>query len=201
MTVDELVRTITREVLARLQKPAASTGVLILSGQDGPNVQALLQQLGEQSQVSFWNGDVAPPPCARLVLPLLTCSQMADLALGRASDPILDKVLSALLCGVAVEVFEYEYLRYKRTAPRPLFTLYSSYQERLRSFGLKSFAAGGKVGAGLIKSLVTEQDVLEAHKQGHRLLQVYADAKLTPLALDCARERGVQFQKIERSSR
>jgi propanediol utilization protein len=62
----------------------------------------------------------------------------------------------------------------------------------------KSAAVGIKMPNALKKGLVTEKDILEAHNKGISLLRVACDALLTPLAVDCARARGIQLQKAER---
>lgn len=198
MALDDLVKTITQEVLKQIQKTSAQPQVLILSGRDCANIQPVLQQLGQGPSVSFWDPDSQYPASVRMILPLLSCSQMADLALGRATGSIMGKVLSTLLSGGTVEVFEYEYLRYRDTAPEGLFSLYCSYEETLLGFGLKRFVTEATNVARLSKSLVTERDIIEAHQRGDTVLHVHSDAKLTPLALDCARERGIQLQTIER---
>ncbi len=197
MELEVLVQSITREVLKQLQLAPASPQVLILSERDSANVPLILQQLGADTPVFYWAPGCRHPAVARVILPLLSCSQMSDLALGRAGDPIMERVLSTLLCGGGVEIFEYEYVRYRDTAPQRLFELYATYEDTLRSFGLKPFASGTTNGARLNQSLVTERDIIEAHKRGDMLLHVRSDAKLTPLALDCARERGVQIQTME----
>ena len=198
MGLDDLVKTIAQEVLKQLQRAPELPEVLILSPQDCANVPLLLQQLGTGAQVSYWTPERRDPGAVRMILPLLSCSQMSDLALGRASDPVMEDVLSRLLSGKPVEVFEYEYLRYRSTAPQALFGLYSSYEPILRSFGLQPFVSGIPKGSRLSQSLITERDIIEAHQRGNTILHVRSGAKLTPLALDCAKERGVQIQRTER---
>ena len=162
------------------------------------NVATVLQQLEPGDMAVFWdkNSDDFVP--ARTIIPLLSCSQMADLAQGRATGPLLKKALDLLLAGEIVEVFEFEYLKYGNTAPEPLYQLYASYEETLRGYGLQRFAAEKQNVARCSHRLVTERDIIEAHQQGISVLRVLSDALLTPLALDCARERGIQLQKTER---
>lgn len=198
MEIEDLVQKIVQEVLRRLNRNDARQQVLILAKREDVNVAAILQQLDQQHQVVFWDQAETLSAPARTILPLLSCSQMADLALGRATDLKMKKALALLLAGKPIEVFEFEYLRFSTTAPATLFQLYQSYEEILHGFGLKRFAAEGQAGTRLNQRLICEQDIIEAHQQGVKILQIPSDAQLTPLAVDCARERGVQLQKNER---
>jgi ethanolamine utilization protein len=198
MDIDELVQTIVREVLQRLQKSAAGEQILLLARRDDSKVAPVLQHFKQQVNVVFWDptADVMIPE--RVVVPFLSCSQMADLAQGRATGALMKKVLDLLLAGKSVEVFDFEYLQFSKTAPEPLYRLYESYEAILHGFGLKRFSAETLDNARLKSRLVTERDVVEAHRQGVSILHVLPDALLTPLAVDCARERGVQIRKTER---
>lgn len=198
MAIDDLVQTIVREVLRQLQENAAYQQVLLLASRDDSHVAPVLQHLGPNSKVSFWDAADASSIPARTIVPLLSCSQMADLALGRATDPLLQKILDLLLAGTVVEVYEFEYLKFSKTAPEALYRLYESYEEILHDFGLQRVVTEGQNIVRLNKQLITERDVLEAHQQGVSVLRILSDAQLTPLAVDCARERGVKLQKNER---
>lgn len=198
MAIDDLVQTIVREVLKQLQGTTDRQQILVLARPDDVAVAPVLQQLEQSDKVVFWDptNDITAP--VRTILPFLSCSQMADLALGRTTGPLLKKALDLLLTGKTVEIFEFEYLQFSKTAPEPLYQLYVSYEETLRGFGLQRFAAENQNIVRLSRRLVTERDVIEAHNQGVAVLHVLSDALLTPLAVDCARERGVQLQKSER---
>ncbi|SEA28442.1 ethanolamine utilization protein [Desulfuromusa kysingii] len=198
MAINDLVQTIVQEVLRRLQGETDSRKVLILAREEDATVGSVLQQLEPGEMAVFWdkNNDNLVP--ARTIIPLLSCSQMADLVQGRATGPLLKKALDLLLAGKTVEIFDFEYLKYEKTAPEPLYQLYVSYEETLRGFGLQRVAAGKQTVSRFSRRLVTERDIIEAHQQGISVLRVLPDAQLTPLALDCARERGIQLQKTER---
>ncbi|MFK5927824.1 MAG: hypothetical protein QM483_14455 [Desulfuromusa sp.] len=197
MAINDLVQTIVREVLKQLQDSTARQQVLILAREDDAKVAPVLQRLEQSDKTVFWDptNDIVAP--IRTIIPFLSCSQMADLALGRTTGPLLKKALDLLLRGKTVEVFEFEYLQFGKTAPESLYQLYVSYEETLRGFGLQRFAAENKNIARLSRRLVTERDVIEAHQRGISVLRILADAQITPLALDCARERGIQLQKTK----
>jgi len=198
MAIDDLVQTIVREVLRQLQQPVVAPSVLILAKQDDTRVAPVLAYLGSNQQIIYSDSvatDIVP---ARVIVPFLSCSQMADLALGRASDPVQQKILDFLLTGKCVEVFEFEYHRFTETAPAALYQLYESYEEILCGFGLQRVSKPDEESSRLKLSLVTERDVIEAHQRGVSILRLHSDTQLTPLAIDCAKERGVQLQKDER---
>jgi ethanolamine utilization protein len=198
MGIDELVQTIVREVLKQMQKTAAGQQVLILARRDDINVAPVLQHFDQNTNVIFWDPAADSIIPERVVVPLLSCGQMADLALGRTTGPLMKKALDLLLAGKVVEVFKFEYLKFNKTAPETLYRLYESYEEILQGFGLKRFATETQNVARLNNRLVTERDIVEAHQRGVSSLHVLSDALLTPLAVDCAKERGVQLRKTER---
>lgn len=197
MAIDDLVQTIVQEVVRRLQGATDTRKVLILAREDAPMIAPVLRQLDQGDKAVFWSKESDNLVPARTIIPFLSCSQMADLAQGRATGPLLKKALDLLLLGKTVEVFEFEYLQYEKSAPETLYQLYASYEEILRGFGLQRIAAEKQNIARFSRRLVTERDIIEAHQQGISVLHVLPDAQLTPLALDCARERGIQLQKTK----
>lgn len=201
MSLDDLVRTITREVLRQLEASSAGPQILVLAPRDCASAQRLLPQLSPACQVVFLDDARDRMEPARTILPFLSCARMAELAIGRACDPVTEKVLATLLAGRAVEVFEFEYLQYRQTAPAALFSLYASCEEKLCRFGLQRFETGGSKSLRSSQSLVTERDVLEAVKQGASEMHLLFDTRLTPLAVDCARENGVVLHKSERQGK
>lgn len=198
MAIDDLVQTIVREVLRQLQQSVTAPQVLILARQDEAKVAPVLAYLGSNQQIVYWDSAETAVIPERVIVPFLSCGQMADLALGRASDPLQQKILDFLLTGQCVEVFEFEYHRFNKTAPAALQQLYECYEETLCSFGLQKVSRAVEESDRLNLKLVTERDVIEAHQRGVSILRLHSDTQLTPLAIDCAKERGVQLQKDER---
>jgi len=194
----DLVQTIVQEVIRRLQGATEARKVLILARKDDAGIAPVLQQLDQSDKAVFWSKESDNLVPVRTIIPFLSCSQMADLALGRATGPLLKKALDLLLAGKTVEIFEYEYLQYEESAPESLYQLYASYEETLRGYGLQRFAVEKQNVARFSRRLVTERDIIEACQQGISVLRVLSDAQLTPLAVDCAKERGIQLQKTER---
>ncbi len=197
MTIEEVVRQVVEEVLKRSPSRFGDR-VVILGKPDDENVAALQRQLDDGIEVSIGTDLTS---ASRVIIPLLSCTQMADLAAGRATNYRFQRVLTRLLGGQPVEVFEFEYQRFSKTAPEALFSLYETYQQILNSFGLVDFAATTKSSEPLFdKAVVTEEDVLAAHKQGLRTLKLAATTLVTPLACDCAKARGILLEKYERDA-
>lgn len=198
MTIEQVVRDVVAEVLKRLNplNPLNNDRVVILAKADDENVAALQQQLGVPAEVGIGT-DVTS--ASRVIIPLLNCTQMADLAAGRATNYRIQQVLARLLSGKSVEVYEFEYQRYSTTAPAELYDVYKAYQQTLQSFGLVDFVGKGKHSDPLFdKAVVTEEDILVAHKQGLRTLKLSATTLVTPLARDCAKAHGILLEKTER---
>ncbi len=192
MTIEEVVRQVVEEVVARLNPPTKNR-VVILAKPDDENVAELRRQLGDDVEVGV---GVDITSASRVIVPLLSCTQMADLAVGRATNYRFQQVLTRLLGGQPVEVFEFEYQRFSQTAPETLFNLYETYRQTLSSFGLIDFVTGTEASGPLFnKAVVTEEDILTAHKQGLRTLQLTATTLVTPLARDCAKARGILLEK------
>ncbi|MCK5826665.1 MAG: hypothetical protein KAG93_06485 [Desulfuromusa sp.] len=198
MAIDDLVQTIVREVLRQLQQTAAAPPVLILARPDEKKVPPVLASLGSNQQIVYWDSVEMDMNPERVIVPFLSCSQMADLALGRATDPLQTKILDFLLAGHGVEIFEFEYHQFTTTAPAALLQLYESYEETLRGFGLQQLGSADEGSTRLNLPLITEKDVIEASQQGVSVLRLRSDVQLTPLAIDSAKERGIQLQKEER---
>lgn len=195
MTIEQVVRDVVAEVLKRLE-PLNNDRVVILAKADDENVAALQQQLGVPAEVGIGT-DVTS--ASRVIIPLLNCTQMADLAAGRATNYRIQQVLTRLLRGKSVEVYEFEYQRYSTTAPAELYDVYKAYQQTLRGFGLVDFVGKGKYPDPLFdKAVATEEDILVAHKQGLRTLKLAATTLVTPLARDCAKAHGILLEKTER---
>ena len=195
MTIEEVVRQVVEEVVARLN-PSINDRVVILAKPDDENVAALRHQLGDGVEVGVGIDITA---ASRVIIPLLSCTQMADLAVGRATNYRFQQVLMRLLRGQSVEVFEFEYQRFSQSAPEPLFKLYETYRQTLSRFGLVDCVTKTKASGPLFnKAVVTEADILAAHQQGLQTLQLAATTLVTPLARDCAKTRGILLEKDER---
>jgi ethanolamine utilization protein len=198
MNIDQLVAIITAEVVRQLRTGRAQEHTLILGHRAAASVDRLVDYLGPDASLCFSDKDGDDWAGRRIILPCLSCHMMANLATGRASEPVERKILATLLAGRTIEVFEFEYERYRHSAPQQLFRLYESYAGILKTFGLLPVVSKRLDTVRLEQMLITEKDVLAVHKQGGVVLEIPGKALLTPLAVDCAKERKIKINFLER---
>ena len=186
-----LINTVVERVLAQLgnavpRQAAAASGPLveILAPADA-RLSALVAARLPQARVRF-EGAGQPGDAQLYVLPELGCSDMADLALGRASSLALRKVLDLLLEGKEVRTLGFAYRAHAQTAPFALLKLYEGYEAALADFGLTELAAPAPDSTRLNQSLVTADHVTEAARTGAQTLRVPRRAVVTPLAQEAA---------------
>ena len=189
MDIAELVHTVVLEVLERIDG-RGNTCVMVLATRDAALVERIAPLVvpffGEGTEILFPGEDCAGRTPQKYILPELSCSDMADLAAGRASSPLMEKTLARLLRGVEVEVLDFAYRTYAESAPGPLYDLYAAYEKKLASYGLREFRARRPDTARLRESLITAGMVEQAGTEGVRILVVPAAANVTPLAAETA---------------
>lgn len=195
MDVNELVRTIAQEVLKQLEGQEVKDCIMVLAGRDTLLADKLHERLGGENDIFFFGEDTHGRTVCRYILPFLSCNDMADLAVGRASGPYITEVLNLLLHGTEVETLEYGYKAYSETAPGPLYMLYESYMETLAGFGLKPFQPRRPDSVRFWETLVTEAVVCDAQQQGTSVLMVPVAAQITPLAAETAQNLRINIQK------
>lgn len=197
MDLNELVRTITQEVLKQINKDkeAEKECVMVLDNRDSNLVVTVEEQLGENIEVLFLDDETGGRKPARYVLPNVSCTMMADLAAGKAAGYAAQETLRLLLSGEEVLALDFEYKSYADTAPGPLFSLYENYEKTLESYGLKKFVKKQPDTVRLRKDLVTENDVIQAQESGASVLWVPSKANITALALECAKNLNVDILK------
>ena len=106
MDMAELVRTIVQEVLERTEAARAKACVRVLAPRDealAERVRTLVAPYYENGADLLFLGeeDHGRRP-VRHILPVLSCSDMAALAVGRAASACMEEVLGLLLRGVEV---------------------------------------------------------------------------------------------------
>lgn len=196
MDFNELVKAIAGEVLKQLNAESEKECVLVLANREPVIESKVMEDLDEDKEIFFLNDDPKNLRPCRHILPRLTCELMADLALGRAGDSLASQVLKLLLSGVEVEVLEFEYKDYLKTAPGPMLEMYEGYEKKLASFGLKGFAKKVQDRVRLNKKLVTEKDIIEADEKGAKALWIPENANVTPLAMETAKEMNLELVKL-----
>lgn len=209
MELENLIQKLTREILQQLNdETETGTGagaeagaktqgetVLIFGKREDTYTEPLLSLINSNARILFLDEDWRDTAIDRHVLPLLTLSQMGDLVQGMARGRIGGEVLTTVLSGKTVEVVQYGYTYYQETAPEPLLRLYEAQKETLKGFGIKEFEPMAKDLLRSRKRLVTETEVQTARDKGASTLQVPADAWITPLAEEFARDNSIEILK------
>ncbi len=199
MELEDLIRKLTREILHELNNETGakvqSETVLIFGKRGDSYTEPLLSLINSNARIMFLDEDLRDKAIDRHVLPLLTLSQMGDLVQGMARGRIGGEVLTTVLSGKTVEVVRYGYTCYQDTAPEPLLRLYESHRETLKEFGIKEFEPMGQELLRSRKRLITETEVQKARDKGASTLQVPADAVITPLAAEFARDNSIEILK------
>ncbi|TWI73019.1 hypothetical protein LZ24_01430 [Desulfobotulus alkaliphilus] len=195
MDVNELVRTIAKEVLRQLQQKTEKPCVLVLAPRESSLAENLKNILEGDTDLVFSGEDYQGREPVRCILPFLSCASMADLAAGRASSGTEAGVLRLLLQGQEIEVLDFEYRAYGQSAPAPLYDLYQAYEKTLASYGLREFVRKQPDTVNFKKRLITEKDVIQAKDQGAGTIRIPMDAKVTPLAGQSAIDLDIKILK------
>jgi hypothetical protein len=195
MDVEALVKAIATEVLKQVDGMEEKSSVLIIGDKGCVKCQATEKKLGQGVRFLYPDQHPASDVVMRRIVPYLSIRHMADLASGKAEGPLMEKVLAALLAGQPVEVMEFEYKRYVDTAAEGLVRLFEGQQAALASYGLTAMDMTKRDTVRIRKTLVADADVAAAAQQGAIELLIPADALITPLAVEGARELGMTISR------
>ncbi len=201
MELEALIQKLTREVIQQLNSETATRTdapketVLIFGKRDDTYTEPLLSLINSTARILFLDEEWRDKAIDRHVLPLLTLGQMGELSQGMARGRIGGEVLTTVLSGKTVEVVRYGYTYYQDTAPEALLRLYEAQKETLKGFGIKEFEPMGQDLLRSRKRLITETEVQKARDKGAVTLQVPADAWITPLAAEFARDNSIEILK------
>lgn len=191
MDVEALVKAIAEEVLKQVAGTEEKPSVLIIGDKTCPKCQATEKALGNGYRFLYPDENPGAAVAVRRIVPYLSIRHMADLAAGKAEGPLMEMVLKALLAGQPVEVREYQYKRYVDTAPEALIRLFEAQEATLASFGLTALDETRRDTVRIRKPVVTAADVAQASQQGASELRLPADARVTPLAVENAKNLGL----------
>jgi len=195
MEIDDLVRTITANVVQQMQAKPKKECCMVLSRRTPLLTQQVQLLVGDSIEIMFLGEELKGQTICRHILPTLSCIHMADLAIGRAEGMYVKEVLSLLLQGREVEVLEFDYKAFSDTASGPLYRLYESYKDKLQSFGLVSFRKKQPESIRYWKELVTEQTITKTEQRGASTLVVSHTCNVTPLAQETAKLLNITIQK------
>lgn len=195
MEIDDLVRTITANVIKQMQATTTKKCCMVLSRKTPLLTERIQQLVGDDKEIFYFGEELQGQTVNRYILPSLSCNNMVDLAAGRAEGLYVKEVMSLLLQGTEVEVLDFDYKGFSETAPGPLYRLYESYQDTLKSFGLVPFRVKKPETIRFWKELVTEQTINETEQRGASTLEVSRTSKVTPLAQETAKTFNITIQK------
>ena len=191
--LDSLISAVVGAVLDQLEHRPLPVA-LVLAPRDDALARQVEDRLGKTMRVCFQQQDTGGQT-ALYILPELSCSDMADLALGRGSSLALREVLELLLQGKQVRTLGFAYRAHAATAPGALLRLYEDYAARLAAFGLTELAEAAPQAWRTRDRLITANHVTEAAATGARTLHAPQGAVVTPLAQDAAAERNMTILK------
>lgn len=195
MEIDDLVRTITANVIQQMQAKPTEKCCMVFSRRDSGLTERIQGLVGTDVGILYFGEELQSQTVGRYILPSLSCNNMANLAAGRAEGIYTKEVLSLLLQGTEVEVVDFDYKSFSETASGPLYRLYKTYQETLQSFGLVSFREKKAECFRFWKELVTEKTISETERRGASTLVVSRTSKVTPLAIETAKQLNITIQK------
>ena len=193
MDLEQLVSRLTTAILSELRQEALPT-VLLFCRHDQQLPAGLADQLGSKVQLRYAE-EVSPPEgIDRFVLPCLHIDQMVDMALGKGGSKMMYAVRQVLLTGSKVEVFQWQYQKYRDSAPKPLLDLYEGYRRTLHDFGLIDWIDSRQQVSRHLHAVLTEADILKARAQGVAALEIGANCRVTPLARETARNLTIDLR-------
>ncbi len=195
MEIDDLVRTITANVIQQMQTSEAKECCVVLSRRNSDLTERIQRLVGCNVSILYFGEELQAQKVNRYIVPALSCNNMANLAAGRAEGVYAKEILSLLLEGTEVEVLDFDYKNFCETASGPLYKLYMSYQVTLQSFGLVSFREKKPEFFRFWEKLVTEKTISETEQRGASTLVVSRTSKVTPLALETAKMLNITIQK------
>lgn len=195
MAVDTktLIATIVSEVLHRLEQPAGPVALVLAPACDGLK-REVQNRLGGNAQVYFQGNEPSVQPDL-YVLPELSCSDLADLAVGRGGSIAMRTVLELLLQGKDVRTLGFAWRAHAQTAPYALRRLYEGHVATLATYGLTELAAQTPESVSVPHTPVTAEHVTMAAAKGARTLRVPHCAVVTPLAQEAAANHNMTILK------
>lgn len=195
--IASLTRSVVSSVLEQLGQPRRPVALLLCLTSDARakdvagEVEQRLAQAGTPMRVC-WDMPAEAP--SLYVVPEISCSDMADLAAGKASSLNMHQILDLLLAGKAVCTLGYAFRQHAHTAPLALLRQYENYVATLVGYGLKELSALS-ADATSREVLVTAEQVLALASSGTTTLRVPYHALITPLAEQLAAEHHLTILK------
>ena len=191
MEIEQLITRLVQSILKELQ-PEKSKTIVVFAARSRKLPEGLTDLLGPKVRILYADDSYQSENVDRYILPCLYIDQMVDLALGKGGSRLMYAVRQVLLAGKNVEVFQWEYEKYLQSAPRAMLDLYSRYRKELEAFGLRA-CTGPVTPVRFEKKVLTEADILRARENTTMQLEVAPGCRITPLALETARNLGIRI--------
>ena len=194
--LESLVQQIAQKVITELGTQEQQKSILVFAKKGHVLPQVIQEQAGEFGRLLCYDDSYELDKIDRFILPFLYIDQMVDLAMGKGGSKLMHSVRQVLLAGREVEVAEFEYRQFINTTPAALTSMYEEYHKKLKSFGLVSMEKKESRAKYLTGGLLTEEDVMLAHRESIPYLEVTNSCCVTPLAFDCAREHSIVIKRV-----
>lgn len=195
---EALIATLVRSVVEQLAQPSRPVALVLCPTSETRAREALTREVEQRlAQAGTPMRVCCEPPAeepALYVVPEISCSDMADLAAGKASSLNMHRILDLLLAGKAVCTLGYTFHQHAHTAPLALIQLYESHAATLASYGLTELSVLA-TDATVREALVTAEHVQAAAHNGAKTLRVPYHALITPLAEQLAAEHHLTILK------
>lgn len=207
MIDQKLIDTIVNEIYNRL-KQRDDLPRLLLIGTVGVEEQKMLQSTYQMTYPIDKEEDYAA-----ILISELSVERMAHLGLGCSYDEEERCILKALLEEKPVYLLEngLVYKRYKKTAYKPLYTLYQDYENKLRQYGIRMIKHVGELltegkNEPILeytkevdlksKKLLLETDLMNRHLEAFTMIEIGAKCIVTPLAEDYIRSHKLKIKRV-----
>lgn len=199
LTREQLIELITKEVLKTLgggepEEPADRSGLpraLVIGPADQLPKPVRVQY--DLRPMEDYQGDIEP--FEKVFITAITQTQLADIALGRDSQPVTCALSKALLYGKEIYLYDIA-LSHRKLAgrgSRAFYQLLEGYVRTLQSFGVKlvqgttvidKYQKFSAPGADLPSGVITEAVALELCRRGEGDILLRKGTVLTPSAKD-----------------
>ena len=210
MIDQHLIDTIVNEIYMRLRQceEIAGKNKLLLIGSLTKEEEQILKA---GYDLATYNTDCLSYEC--ILISELPVERLGQLALGCSSHKEDQMILKALLEETPVYLLEsgLTYRKYKKTAYKPLYTLYQDYEDKIKQYGVRIIQ---QVGDLLLdqkdnpeinyaspihlvdKKLLLESDLMHKQIGAFSVIEVSKKCIITPLAEDFIRSHKLKIKRV-----
>ena len=207
MMEQQVIDAIVNEIYNRL-KQCDHASYLLLIGAIGVEDEKMLKGSYQLTRNTLENLDHTT-----ILISELSEEQLAHLALGCSYTDEERCILKALLEGRTVYLLEsgITYRKYKKTAHKPLYTLYQDYESKLIQYGIRIISHIGELFTSQKeepilthskevdlkhKKLLLETDLIHTHLETFTVIEISKKCIVTPLAEDYIRSHKLKIKRV-----